>query len=246
MLTILKIIGICIAAIILTYILLLCVCALLVNPKQEYTKDNRFYRFLLYSSTAIAMKLLRIRPHCTGQELLPADGRFLLVCNHRSNYDPIVTWHVLRQQDLAFISKAANFGIPIWGRLIRRCCFMAIDRENPRNALTTIQNAAALIQADECSVAVYPEGTRSKTLDLLPFHSGVFKIAQRAKVPIVVMTIQGTESIYKNIPFHHTDVPMHIVRTISAEEVAGHRTGELEQMIRTMMLEDLSYKGGNS
>lgn len=245
MLTAFKIIGICIAAIILFYILLLCVGALLVNPKKEYTADSRFYRFLLYSSTAIAMKLLRIKPHCTGQELLPTDGRFLLVCNHRSNYDPIVTWHVLKRYDLAFISKAANFGIPIWGRLIRRCCFMAIDRENPKNALTTIRNAAALIQSNECSVAVYPEGTRSKTLELLPFHSGVFKIAQKAGVPIVVMTIQGTETIYKNIPFHHTDVSMHILKTISAEEVTGHRTCNLEKTIWMLMLEDLSHEGGH-
>ena len=174
-------------------------------------------------------------------EHLPETGRFLLVCNHRSNYDPIVTWHVLRTSDLAFISKADNFKIPIWGRLIRKCCFMAIDRENPKKAFTTIQNAAHLIQADECSVAVYPEGTRSKNLELLPFHHGVFKIAQKAHVPIVVMTIRGTESIYKNIPFHHTDVYLNIISTISADDVKAHRTSELEQMIRELMLEDLSH-----
>lgn len=241
MLTVLKIIAALVAAVSLIYILLLCLSALLVHPRREYTRDNRFYRFLLYSSTAIALKLIRVRPHCTGQELLPTDGRFLLVCNHRSNYDPIVTWHVLRRQKLAFISKADNFKIPIWGRLIRKCCFMAIDRENPRAALSTIQNAASLLKADECSVAVYPEGTRSKSLELLPFHSGVFKIAQKAHVPIVVMTIQGTESIYKNIPFHHSDVHMHIVRIISAEDVVRLRTGELEQIIRTAMLEDLLH-----
>ena len=241
MLTALKITSICILSVIILYLLLLAISALLVHPGKEYTTNSRFYRFLLNSSTTIALKLIRVRPHCSGMEHLPETGRFLLVCNHRSNYDPIVTWHVLRTSDLAFISKADNFKIPIWGRLIRKCCFMAIDRENPKKAFTTIQNAAHLIQADECSVAVYPEGTRSKNLELLPFHHGVFKIAQKAHVPIVVMTIRGTESIYKNIPFHHTDVYLNITSTISADDVKAHRTSELEQMIRELMLEDLSH-----
>ena len=55
------------------------------------------------------------------------------------------------------------------------------------------------------------------------------------------MTIRGTESIYKNIPFHHTDVYLNIISTISADDVKAHRTSELEQMIRELMLEDLSH-----
>ena len=55
------------------------------------------------------------------------------------------------------------------------------------------------------------------------------------------MTIRGTESIYKNIPFHHTDVSLNIITTISADDVKAHRTSELEQMIRDLMLEDLSH-----
>lgn len=97
-------------------------------------------------------------------EKLPKNERFLLVCNHRSKFDPILTWYVLRDYNLAFISKPENF---------RRCCFMAIDRENPRNALKTIHQAAELIKQNEVSVAVYPEGTRSKTCELLPFHNGI-------------------------------------------------------------------------
>lgn len=67
---------------------------------------------------------------------------------------------------------------------------MAIDRENPRNALLTIEKAAKLIESDEVSIGIYPEGTRSKECVLLPFHNGVFKIAQKASVPIVVASIQ--------------------------------------------------------
>lgn len=63
----------------------------------------------------------------------------------------------MKERNLAFVSKAENFQIPIFGRIIRRCCFMAIDRENPRNALLTIEKAAKLIASDEVSIGIYPE-----------------------------------------------------------------------------------------
>ena len=63
-----------------------------VRMNREYNRDSRYFRFLLNSSTAIAVRLLRIRIKVTGRDKLPK-GRFLLVCNHRSKFDPILTWH---------------------------------------------------------------------------------------------------------------------------------------------------------
>ena len=130
----------------LLYVLFLTVSALLVDPQKEYEHDSPFYRRLLYGATACCIRLLHIHIHVDGMEKLPKDGQFLLVCNHRSNFDPILTWQAMKERNLAFVSKAENFQIPIFGRIIRRCCFMAIDRENPRNALLTIEKAAKLIE----------------------------------------------------------------------------------------------------
>ena len=172
---------------------------LFVNMKKEYNEDSKYFRFLLNNSTAIAVKLIRIHISLTGREKLPK-GRFLLVSNHRSKFDPILTWHVFAKENLSFISKPENFKVPVYGRIIHRCCFMPIDRENPRKALKTIQRAISLIKNDVASVAVYPEGTRNYGEGLLPFHAAVLKIAQKAEVPIVVMTVQGTYEIQKNYP----------------------------------------------
>ena len=133
---------------------------LFVNMKKEYNEDSKYFRFLLNNSTAIAVKLIRIHISLTGREKLPK-GRFLLVSNHRSKFDPILTWHVFAKENLSFISKPENFKVPVYGRIIHRCCFMPIDRENPRKALKTIQCAISLIKNDVASVAVYPEGTRN-------------------------------------------------------------------------------------
>ena len=227
----------------LAYVLFLAAAALLVDPGEEYTKDSPFYRHLLYGATACAIRLLHIRIEVRGLEKLPQNGRFLLVCNHRSNFDPILTWQIMRKYDLAFVSKPENFRIPIFGRFIRRCCFLAIDRENPKNALVTIQKAAALLGNDEVNVAVYPEGTRSKDCVLLPFHNGVFKIAQKANVPIVAAAIQGTEQIHKNWYRRRTRVQFEILETIPAEFVAENRTAAIGARVREDLLSGLTEKG---
>ena len=224
-----------IVALILLYILFLCVVALLISTKKEYTKHSAFHRFLLDSVTAVGLRLLRIRVHVSGTEKLPQGQKLLFVGNHCSNYDPIVTWHAFRPWKIAFISKPSNFKIPVFGRLIRKCCFMPIDRENPRNAIVTIQKAAALLQDDQVSVGVYPEGTRSKTGELLPFHNGVFKIAQKANVPVAVISVRHTNQIYKRTPWRSTDVYVDVLEVFSAQSVKETKTQMIGTAVRRLL-----------
>ena len=229
----LKLLGI-LFGLFLLYVLFLLICSLFINPKKEYENHSRFYRTLLNGATAFAMKIMRIRIHTSGLEKVPQNTRNLLfVSNHRSNFDPIITWHIFRKWQPAFVSKASNFKIPIFGRFIRKCCFMAIDRENPRNALKTMLKAAELLKKGEVSICIYPEGTRSKECKLLPFHNGVFKTAQKANADIVVLAVSGTEQIHKNYPFQHTDVYLDVLEVIPAETVKATKTDALGERIRT-------------
>lgn len=206
-------------ALLILYVLFLGVCALLVSPDKTYEKNSPFYRFLLESATAVAIKLLRIRVHISGIEKIPKDEKVLFVCNHRSNFDPLITWHALKNWKIAFVSKPENFKVPFFGRIIRKCCLLPIDRKNPRKAIVTINMAAKLLKEQEVSVGIYPEGTRSKTCQLLPFHNGVFKIAQKAEAPIVVLSITGTEKISKRTPFQHTDVYLDVLDVFPTQGV---------------------------
>ena len=233
-----------ILAVFLLYICFLAICSLFVDPKKEYTKNSRFYRVLLNSASAAALKFLRIRVHTSGLEKIPQDQKMLFVGNHRSNFDPIIQWVVLKHWDIAFLSKAENFEIPFFGRFIRKCCFLAIDREDPRKALTTIHKATDLLQSGEVSIGVYPEGTRSKNGELLPFHDGVFRIAKKAGTPIVVMSIQGTEQIHKNVLRRRSDIYLDIVQVIPADEVKSGTTHTLGEAVRVSLLKNLD-KGAN-
>lgn len=235
-----------IGGLLLIWLAVLAVSALLVKPRKEYDTCSPYYRFLLDSATGFSMKLLGICVQVEGEERLPETGRFLLVGNHRSNFDPIVTWYALENKNLAFISKPENFRIPIFGRIIRRCGFLPIDRENPRNAFSTIHKAAKLLKKDQVCIGVYPEGTRSKEGILLPFHNGVFKIAQKANVPIVVVAIQGTEQIHKNIFRRRSHVRLTIADVISPEEVSKSRTAEIGQRVENTLSNMLADKEGTN
>ena len=217
------------------YLLFLGVCCIFVDPKKQYDKNSPFYRFLLDSATAAAMKLLRIRVHISGIEKIPKDTKVLFVSNHRSNFDPIVTWYALKRWTIAFVSKPSNFNIPFFGRIIRKCCFMPIDREDPRNAIVTINKAAKLLKQQEVSIGIYPEGTRSKTCELLPFHNGVFKIAQKAQAPIAVLCVTGTENISNRTPFRRTDVYLDVLEVFSGANIQETKTEMIGTAVRRLM-----------
>lgn len=229
-----------ILAVVLLFILFTIICSYLIDTKKEYTNDSKFYRSLLNLWTGIALFFGRIEIETSGFEKLPLNSNFLVVGNHRSNFDPIITWYVLRKHPIAFISKEENFHVPFFGRIIRKCCFMAIDRENPKKAMETINHAADLLRNTDLSVGVYPEGTRNKTSEpLLPFHNGVFKIAKKANVPIVVITVKNTENIAKNFPLHSTKISFDVSDVIPAEVVSTSRTNEISEKVEKSLLKRL-------
>ena len=229
-------------AAILGFVLFVILCGLLVNPKKTYDTHSSFYRGLVNIVTWVCITCARVRIHVNGYEKVP-NTHVLFVGNHRANMDSLITWQVFWKWRPAYISKEENFKIPICGRLIRRCCFLAIDRENPRNAIKTINRAAELIHQEDISFGVYPEGTRNKSgQGLLPFHNGVLKIAQKANVPVVVVALSGTEKIRKNTPWHRTDVYLDVLDVLSAEYVKESTTAKMGEEIQQMLLNHLEGK----
>lgn len=225
-----------VAAALLVYIMFLAVCSLFVAEGADYDDNSRFYRHLLYGATGAALWLLRIKVQVTGTERIPEGQKPFFVGNHLSNFDPIIEWQILRAWELAFISKEANFHVPIFGRFIRKCCFMSIDRDDPGKALDTINRAVRLLKKGEVSVGVYPEGTRNRDGGLLPFHTGVFRIAQKADAPIVVMRIRGTENIHRNVFRRRSEVRLDITDVIPADEVKRMKKNEISERVRKALV----------
>jgi 1-acyl-sn-glycerol-3-phosphate acyltransferase len=118
---------------------------------------------------------------------------FLVMSNHQSLYDIPVLFHVLGP-NLRMITKTELFAVPIFGPAMREAGFIAIDRSNRERALQSLETAKKAI-ADGTNVWIAPEGTRSKTGELLPFKKGGFNLALEAGLRILPITLKGTRDI---------------------------------------------------
>lgn len=219
------------------YFLLLYLLSLTVDKTKPVQKKSSFYRWLLNETAWLILRLGRIRIECTGLEKLQGLPPFLLVANHRSNFDPFIAIVACPRSELAYIAKPEIFNIPITGSVVHKCFFLSIDREDDRKALGTILRAAALLREGTVSIGVYPEGTRSKTGELLPFRNGAFQIAKRAGAPIVIAKTTGTEQIARRFARRRTVVRFDILDILDAGTVAKMTTREIGDYAREQMLQ---------
>ena len=226
--------------ILLLFLMILVMCAF-VDLEKEEQEDNKFYRNVIYMVADAAHTVLQVRVHCQGLEKIPTDGRVLLVCNHLNNADPVIIFHqVKKYQKLAFIAKREAGKMFVVGKFMHKMLCQRINRENDREALKTILKCIQIIKEDKASIAVFPEGGIRGGNVLHPFRHGVFKIAQRTNVPVVVCTLWGTQDVFHNgFRLKPTDVDFHVLGVIRPEEYQGRTAVELGKMAYHMMAEDL-------
>lgn len=194
-----------------------------------------FYRLTSLLAEWVVL-LCGTRVLAKGLDRLPTGCPFLLVGNHLSNLDPLVAMAALRGFETAFVSKPENFKIPLIGLIMRNAAFLPIDRENPRNAVTTIKAATHHIAARGLCMGIYPEGTRNKSGEgLLPFHNGSFKIATAAKCPVAVLTVRYEKGAF---PYRRI-ARVRVVEVLGADYVTANRTDAISERARAIIEEDL-------
>lgn len=221
-------------------VLFLVLACCLVDQKKPQEHDSQFYRGMMDLYIDAAIRLVGLRVRATGLEKTPKSGRFLLVCNHLCDIDPAVLLNCFRKSQLAFITKRENCSMFVVGPVMHKTMCQPIHRENDREALKTILRCIRLIQEDEVSVGVFPEGYVSKDGKLHRFRSGVFKIAQKTGVPVVVCTLRGTKQALRNLKkCRSSQVEMHLVDVIQPEQYAGMTAVELSNLAYRMMAQDL-------
>ena len=226
------------AALLFAFVLYLCKRVDQSVPQED---DSKFYRIVANLIVRSALPFLRIRVKHSGTEKVPTDGRFLLVCNHCNDSDPIILLYCLHKSQLAFISKRENSTMFVIGPMMHKILCQLINRENDREALKTILRCIQILKEDKASVAVFPEGgILSEDGKLHHFRPGVFKIAQKANVTIVVCTLKNTNDVVKNIKhLKPSSVEMKVLEVIPAEELKGVTTVDIAHRCYDLMAADL-------
>jgi 1-acyl-sn-glycerol-3-phosphate acyltransferase len=223
----------------LAFLFLVFVCALVDMDKPQET-DSKFYRTVMYIYIEALVSLVLAKIHATGLEKTPKEGRFLLVCNHLFLADPGVLLHCFRKSQLSFITKQENQSMFVVGKIMHKILCQPLDRNNDRQALKVILKCIQMIKDDQVSIGVFPEGYTSRDGKLHHFRSGVFKIAQKTNVPIVVCTIQNTREIFKNLKKLKTShIQLHLVDVLQPEDYQGMTTTQISDKVYEMMIADL-------
>ena len=131
-----------------------------------------------------------------GLEKVPTDRPVLFVGNHRSIFDIILAGSLIRYP-VGFVAKKELQGTPITLIMEEIHCLF-LDREDPRQGLKTILKAIDYVK-EGISMFIFPEGTRCREEGkFLPFHAGSFKIATKAKVPVVPVTLVGMGDLFED------------------------------------------------
>ena len=134
----------------------------------------------------------------SGEENIPESGPVVYIANHQSYADALGTLKVISQHhQIGYIGKDYFGKIPYFGKWVSRIRCIYISRGNTRNSLRVIGEGVGYLK-DGFSMLIFPEGTRSKTEEVDHFKPGSFKLATKAQVPIIPISLHNGRRLYED------------------------------------------------
>jgi 1-acyl-sn-glycerol-3-phosphate acyltransferase len=195
------------------------------------------WAFARFSARNLA-RLCGVRVHVHGLEHLQGPGPYIFAPNHQSNFDIAALLGYLPGQN-RFVAKKELFNEPVLGMVLRTMGMIPVDRDNPLESIDLLNQAAA----GGSSLIIFPEGTRSRDGQLLPFKKGPFIAAIHLKLPIVPVVCFGTSAIMPKggyLSIVPGDVDVFIEPPIATDGLGYDDRNALRDQVRTVIATHLA------
>lgn len=185
-----------------TFVLLFLVCSIplliaewIIGKFNPTIKDKSSLAIVNWAFRCVLF-FAGVRMHIIGEENVPKDQSVLYVGNHRSYFDVVMTYTRV-PRPTGYIAKKEMLRYPLLMHWMKNLHCLFLDRDDLKSGMKTILEAISLLKSG-VSICVFPEGTRNRTDEMLPFKEGSLKMAEKSGCPIVPMAITNSADIFEN------------------------------------------------
>jgi 1-acyl-sn-glycerol-3-phosphate acyltransferase len=168
-------------------------------PWTYVTKDISFLYNTCMWAAFTGVQIAGVKVRTIGLEKISPERNYMFLSNHISNLDPPVTLPLIPRRTSVMVKKGL-FKVPILSQIMRIGSLVPVDRGNRDSGITALRDAVKAIEQG-LNMTIYVEGKRSFDGKLLPFKKGPFYLAEECSVPIVPITISGTEAVMPKAQF---------------------------------------------
>jgi 1-acyl-sn-glycerol-3-phosphate acyltransferase len=193
----------------------------------------------------LGLTLAGIRVEVVGGEHIQVGRPAVYAANHSSNMEPPVVFFALRPlfPSLSVLYKAELRKLPILVWVFDAAGFVPLERANRGQSLPAVDAAAKALSAGQ-SFLIFPEGTRSRTGELLPFKKGGFIMALQAQVPVVPVTVSGASAALRrgSVLIYPVTVRVEFAPPIPTEGLGFADRAGLIARVRTAIEERLPHR----
>jgi 1-acyl-sn-glycerol-3-phosphate acyltransferase len=192
-----------------------------------------YYPGVCWSRATCAITLCPVK--ITGRKKLNKKQSYVFVSNHQSAYDIFLIYGYLGQP-IKWVMKQSLRKIPLVGFACEKAGFIFVDNSTPQAAARTINEAEQRLK-NGASIAIFPEGSRTKTGKINPFKKGAYQMALNLQLPVVPVTINGS---YEVMPRHSYLIYPHkmeliIHEPIPTDSIRSENLRETTQNIRRLL-----------
>jgi 1-acyl-sn-glycerol-3-phosphate acyltransferase len=164
--------------------------------KRDRMKRHYFSQAIVRHFLKVILFLAGAKVTVAGVENIPKDEAVVYIGNHRSYFDILLAYTTV-PNPTSFIGKKEMRRVPLVSHWMAFLSCLFLDRENIREGLKTILKGIEQLKAGY-SIFIMPEGTRNQEKEMLPFHEGSFKLAEKSGCAIIPVAITNTDALFEN------------------------------------------------